>query len=314
MDYYVSMEKWLPTGYQSMAYKGFCEFNFNDFLKGDALEVLCAKFKYFYDVLFGPSDVNDYMNNENGEYLNFWLNKELTDGNISSISVPQFYSKLKSDDSSFDRGNKLQGKMLVIDKEELKNMKTLYDLYSIYNTIISLQVEDQKTCDDYYSECVKKYKDSTGNCSNIKFTNFCNALKYFKEKYDKINSVSLGVCKSKNILPLPHVNIIPDEKGPVTEQLVGEEKQSLTGFSPQILGTPSQETSVNSVQETSVNSVQVSLEDRQKAVSSSVEGKQNDDYNRVVSGAGTMLAAFSICMIMYKVKYIPYKNMNIDKN
>ncbi|SCA83616.1 VIR protein [Plasmodium vivax] len=274
-----------------MAYKGFCEFNFNDFLKGDVLEVLCAKFKYFYDLLFGPSDVNDYMNNENGEYLNFWLNKELTDGNISSISVPDFYSKLKSDHRSFDNQNKLKDKIFVIGKEELEHMNTLYDLYNIYNTIITLQVEDKKKCQDYYSVCVEKYTDSIRNCSNNKYTNFCNALKSFKEKYEKINSDSMGVCKSKNILPLPPEQTLLKEKNLDTEQTGGKQLQTLAGVPPQPLGTTSQETSEDSeqkvggdlVQEVREDSVPETLEDTQQPPSLSVEGKQTDHYNRVVS-------------------------------
>ncbi|KMZ88616.1 hypothetical protein PVBG_04825 [Plasmodium vivax Brazil I] len=323
MDYYVSMENRLSTGYQSIAYKRYCDFNFDNFEKKSDLEVLCAKFKYFYSLLFfDPFGINAYRNNENCEYLSFWLNKEFKNGNISSISIPDFYLKLKSNDTSFDRGNKLKGKMLVIEQEELKIMNTLYDLYNIYNKIIYLKVEDQKTCNDYYSVCVKKYTDSMGNCSNKEYTNFCNALKSFKEKYEKINSVSMGVCRSKDILPLPSEQILLEDKDHVTEQLVGEEEQSLESFSSHLLGIQSQEMVADPVQDEIKDSVKgekkVSVKEEtgetQQPLSLSVEGKPTDNYNRVVSGAGTMLGAFSICMIMYKVKYIPYKNINIAKN
>ncbi|CAG9474664.1 unnamed protein product [Plasmodium vivax] len=261
------------------------------FIKNDVLEDLCAKFKCFYRLLFDPLGVNAYKNKENSEYLNFWLNKEFKKANISSISVPEFYSKLKFYDRSFDSGNKLQQKMFVFGKEELEHMNTLYDMHNIYNTIISLHAEDKKTCHEYSEECVEKYTDSIGNCSNIKFTNFCKALKSFKEKYDKINSVPMGICKGKNILPLPPEQIQLEEKVLDTELLGGEQKQSLADISPQLLEIPSRETSVNSVQTGRGDSVQEergdslpeTLGDTQQHLSLSVEGKQTDNYNRVVS-------------------------------
>ncbi|VUZ99425.1 PIR protein [Plasmodium vivax] len=291
MDYYIDMEKWLPNGYQSKEYKNYCELKFNIFPEKNKLEVLCAKFKYFYSLFFfNTFGVNAYRNNENVEYLNFWLNKELENENISSITIPDFYLKLKSDDSSFDSGNKFK----------------------------------KNKCHDYSAECVRKYKDSMEKCSNNKFTKFCNALNTFKEKYKKIDSVPLVVCKGNDILPLSNEEIIQKEKDIDTERFGGAKEQPLAGFPPKSLEIPSQETSVDSmqkgrgdsvqeergdsvqtgrgdsVQEERGDSVPETLGDTQQPLSLSVEGKRTDNYNRVVSGAGTMLGAFSICMIMYK--------------
>ncbi|KMZ76708.1 hypothetical protein PVIIG_05319 [Plasmodium vivax India VII] len=219
--------------------------------------------------------------------------------------------------------------MLTIDPEELKNMNTLYDLYNIYNTLISLHVDDNKICRDYSEQCARLYTNSMKKCSDNKFTKFCNALNSFKEKYDQIYSLNTGVCNSSNILPLSQDKILLEVKDLDTEQLGGVKVESLKGFPPQSLGTKSQEASLDPVKEVRGDSgqevrgdsvqqgigglVQQDIGDIQQSDTPVVEGKQSDNYNRVVSGAGTMLGAFSICMIMYKVKYIPYKNVNIAK-
>ncbi|KMZ76972.1 hypothetical protein PVIIG_06149 [Plasmodium vivax India VII] len=301
MDLYIGMESWLPTISQSTTYKNYCVLHFNSFVEKDVLEDLCAKFKCFYSLLFDPIVENVFRNSENVEYLNFWLNKELKNENISSINAPHFYSKLKSDNSSFDSVNALQGKMLVINQEELKNMKTLYDLYNIYNTLKSLEDENNKTCHEYSTECAKIYTTSMENCSNNNFTKYCNALNSFNEKYEKIDSVAMGVCNSKNILPLSNAEIISKEKDLDTEPSGGEQKPSLVDVPPQLLGISLQETPedlVQKVREELVqevrgdlmqgvrrDSVPETLGDTKQPLSLSVEGKQNGHYNRVVSGA-----------------------------
>ncbi|SCO65466.1 Plasmodium vivax Vir protein, putative [Plasmodium vivax] len=126
-------------------------------------------------------------------------------------------------------------------------------------------------------------------------------------------------------------NKLQEVKDLDTEQLGGVKVESLKGFPPQSLGTKSQEASLDPVKEVRGDSgqevrgdsvqqgigglVQQDIGDIQQSGTPVVEGKQSDNYNRVVSGAGTMLGAFSICMIMYKFSPIgAWLNRQLGRN
>ncbi|KMZ77049.1 hypothetical protein PVIIG_06227 [Plasmodium vivax India VII] len=181
-----------------------CEYNYNDFEEKDALKDLCAKFKCFYSLLFDPDGVKAYSDNENVEYLNYWLNNEFKNKKISSISASNFYQKFIFYDILFDTENRLRDKIYKIKEEHLKQMDILYDLNTIYNNIKSNLYYDKQKCIDYSKDCVHKYKEAIKPCSINKNTKYCDALMAFKIKYENIESMNLfGGDNTECVLPLP---------------------------------------------------------------------------------------------------------------
>ncbi|KMZ83231.1 hypothetical protein PVBG_05201 [Plasmodium vivax Brazil I] len=181
-----------------------CESHYNDFEEKDALKDICVRFKCLYSLLFDPNGVNAYSNNENVEFLNYWLNNELKNEMISSISAPNFYQKLIFYDILFDSEKRLRDKIRKIKEEHLKQMDILYDLNTIYNNIKSNLYDDKQKCINYSNECVQKYKEAIKPCSTNKNTKYCNALMVFKIKYENIEGIKLfGEHKSECLLPLP---------------------------------------------------------------------------------------------------------------
>ncbi|CAI7724155.1 PIR protein [Plasmodium vivax] len=204
LDYYIGMEKWISEGYQCRTFKMSCEYNYNDFEEKDALKDLCAKFKCFYSLLFDPDGVKAYSDNENVEYLNYWLNNEFKNKKISSISASNFYQKFIFYDILFDTEKRLRDKIYKIKEEHLKQMDILYDLNTIYNNIKSNLYYDKQKCIDYSKDCVHKYKEAIKPCSINKNTKYCDALMAFKIKYENIESMNLfGGDNTECVLPLP---------------------------------------------------------------------------------------------------------------
>ncbi|SCO73010.1 Plasmodium vivax Vir protein/Plasmodium variant antigen protein Cir/Yir/Bir, putative [Plasmodium vivax] len=169
------------------------------------------------------------MNKKNGEFLNFWLNKELkTKKNILSITVQEFYQKLIDEDSSFDGEKKLTNQIHDIKGEDLENMNILYDMYDIYNNVKT--TSDEENCKSYYAECVQKFKDAIERYSQDKNDEYYKALKSFKKKYEDYNGDNnLGGCKHEYLLKLPQLGEENENSAIVTASDLGKsESQQLT--------------------------------------------------------------------------------------
>ncbi|SCO65465.1 VIR protein [Plasmodium vivax] len=192
--------------------------SFNDSLRKNDLESLCCKFKYLYDLVFVTFVDHSPRNNENSEYVNYWLNKELKSKNMLSTTAEEFYQKLINNDSSFDREKKLMNKMHYINEEHLKKMDILYELNTIYNNIKSIYDNDKQKCIDYSNECVQKYTEAIIPCSTDKNTKYCDVLKAFKNKYKNIDSTNLfGGCNAEYLLPLASLEEENEHNATVTD-------------------------------------------------------------------------------------------------
>ncbi|CAI7720798.1 PIR protein [Plasmodium vivax] len=201
LDHYIGKEKSLPDVFHSLRYT-YCKIYFDDSFRNKDLENLCGKFKYLYDLVFGP--FNKYtMNEKNGEYLNYWLNKELNNKGISNISAKWFYQKIMNNDSFFDNEQHLEDKIHNIKVEDLEKMNILYEMYDIYNNI-KTTYNDEENCKLYSDECVKKFNDAIEKYSDDKNDEFYKALKSFKEKYDQsIEDNIFGGCNKEDLSKLP---------------------------------------------------------------------------------------------------------------
>ncbi|SBT84364.1 PIR protein [Plasmodium ovale] len=163
---------------------------------------------------------------EDGHFMNYWLNVNLRDKNIDSkICVNGFYGKLKSkNESFFSSTTKLEKHLHVIDTDTLENMKLLYKLYDNAVKIISMintqnytdgeRNEAQKSCSKYTNECDKDFKEAMDRClsSNI---DFYNALKNFKDGYKIITEPSSNksnVCNSREFSFFPQYDAVLEKK------------------------------------------------------------------------------------------------------
>ncbi|SBT83648.1 PIR protein [Plasmodium ovale] len=187
-------------------YKNLCTFNGDVYSgKGKEYETICAKFKYLNFLLFGSTVEQTSHSNYHSAYMNFWLNYKLKSINNSNVCAQDFYEKLKTQDPTFDLENKI--KIKNINDDNLKLMTKIYDLYSSYNgiyKIINAASYDFTQCPRYSMECVLKYNDAIEKCPEDCVSNFCDALKVFKGKYEQLKEKNfVDGCEIKVLTPLP---------------------------------------------------------------------------------------------------------------
>ncbi|SBT55834.1 PIR Superfamily Protein [Plasmodium ovale wallikeri] len=203
---YIKYEESIQTQWNTSAYINGCTFDGRiNFEKLNDVEVICAKFKYFYNLLFYTDFRNTSKHKEYTEYLNFWVNSQLKNNIIPTTTVNDFYNKLKHYSITFDVQNALQHKIYDINKEEFTNMKFLYDLYrSYYNILIITEASEGKyRCLDHSTKCAQVYEEAIKKCPT-NGTVFCKALNVFKGKYDEINKKeSLKNCEEQELPSLP---------------------------------------------------------------------------------------------------------------
>ncbi|VUZ99420.1 PIR protein [Plasmodium vivax] len=226
LDHYISTEKMLPDVFHNIRYTYYCEINFDGSIRNKDLENICGKFKYLYDLVFPPFDDYASRNNENGEYLNYWLKKELESQNILSITAQNFYKKLTTNDSSFDNEQHLKDKIHDINTEDLEKMNILYHLNTIFHNIKMTSYDDETKCKSHSTECFQKFTDAIKKCSTDKKDKYCKALKSFKQKYEQLNEDNMfGWCKKEYLSTLPpleeetkHKAIIKGQAADTSEQ------------------------------------------------------------------------------------------------
>ncbi|SBT59333.1 PIR Superfamily Protein [Plasmodium ovale wallikeri] len=201
-------EKALESALQAdSSYKKLCTFDGDVFSgKRTEYETICAKFKYLKFLLFENTVEQTSNLSYHSEYMNFWLNYKLKSIDNSNVCAQNFYQELKTQDPNFDLENTIQIKN--ISDDNLTPMREIYDLYSSYNgiyKIINALSDDLTQCSPYSKECVQKYDAAIEKCPKGKVSNFCKALKVFKEKYDQLKNDDnfVDACEIEELKPLP---------------------------------------------------------------------------------------------------------------
>ncbi|KMZ77086.1 hypothetical protein PVIIG_05520 [Plasmodium vivax India VII] len=295
----------LPDVFHNIRYTYYCEINFDDSIRNKDLENICGKFKYLYDLVFPPFDDYASRNNENGEYLNYWLKKELESQNILSITAQNFYKKLTTNDSSFDNEQHLKDKIHDINTEDLEKMNILYHLNTIFHNIKMTSYDDETKCKSHSTECFQKFTDAIKKCSTDKKDKYCKALKSFKQKYEQLNEDNMfGWCKKEYLSTLP--------------PLGGESVHSAKVREP--AGEKSKVEPLQKEKRDQDLGAGDNLEEKMQALKdpiqqsfSPTEENPYDNNTSIFTIFGIILSISAFSMITYKVKYITYKKHNILK-
>ncbi|KMZ76971.1 hypothetical protein PVIIG_06148 [Plasmodium vivax India VII] len=270
----------------------------------NGLENLCGKFKFLYDLIFVSFGEYASRNNENSEYINYWLNKQLKSKRTLNISAPVFYKKIITNDMFFDEQKKLiPQKIHDIEEEHLKKMNILYDLNTIYHNIKFTPYNDEEKCNSHSDECVQKFREAIESCSTSKNDKYCEALKSFKNKYEEYNGDdTFGGCNKKYLSKLP---------------LLTEENKHSAILNEPAADTRQLESHPEKIKDQDLG-IQGDLEkERQKSTNLmqppfSPAGEDNNDNNiSIFTIFGIILSISVFSTITYKVKYVTYKNNNI---
>ncbi|SBT74648.1 PIR protein [Plasmodium ovale] len=183
-------------------YSSTCKFdeeNYPEF--SQSLNVVCKKLKFLLNLFFNNPKENTYNVNYIRTFLNYWLNDQLIKINKNTLCVSVFYQNMIIQDTRNQELRNLSGHIYDIYLDELKNMYLLHSLhknYEMINRIINNEHENKKVCIHLAEECASDYKKAEETYSN-KNTNFYEAFKSFKSKYEKLNFCTESLNGSEKI-------------------------------------------------------------------------------------------------------------------
>ncbi|SBT72390.1 PIR protein [Plasmodium ovale] len=176
---------------------------------------LCVKFKIFYKFLVSikSQPTTKLLDNNDFAYLNYWLNDKLRNTTFNhNITAGTFYERISFRDDDFAGNNLFDNKLFHIEENDFNNMillSLLEESYSdFYAKIIAHTKETSISCLGYTQKLIDTYKKGIIMCS-VDDTNFCQALKHFKQKYEnfvfKEYSIT-EICIDRELIKLPKYN------------------------------------------------------------------------------------------------------------
>ncbi|SBT78566.1 Plasmodium vivax Vir protein, putative [Plasmodium ovale] len=177
----------------------------------EAANDVCAKFKNLYKFIIHknsqkkPSSLsdNDYA------YLNYWINSKLRNSTPShKYTVNKFYERMSHHEEEFVTGI-FEKKVYDLDNDDFNNMLLLRHLQKchagIFEKMTPLIDKTSISCIKHFQEFINTYKNGIIKCP-YDDTGFCNALKHFKDEYEKTFLQENGMtenCIDRNRLELP---------------------------------------------------------------------------------------------------------------
>ncbi|SCA60010.1 VIR protein [Plasmodium vivax] len=185
------------------------------FTDKERAKIICKQFIKLYDSLDDcKSTSNSDPHRKCSKFLNYWINFKL--GEIMQNDDESFCNVYNGIESQFTGRSENNLNLCVtyhIDKDELDKMNILYSLYDKYtdlDTILkkiskehkqSLLTHSSACCIDYIKASYICNPDNNNNNINGKF---CEKLKAFQSKYDKLyeEAAGKGSDYSKNFIRL----------------------------------------------------------------------------------------------------------------
>ncbi|SBT73086.1 PIR protein, partial [Plasmodium ovale] len=185
--------------------------NFDPDKIGD-LKKLCNKFIYLVVELYNRNGGNTFNDNNDFDYLNYWLNARLHEINPENICTKFFFQNLRSKYSGIHISSEMSRGIYDIQAEDLDNLNTLYNLYKSFkelNKSINLNNPQESTYMEYAKSCVQHYQKLKDRCigDGVKF---CKILTNFKTKYEEIDLCKY-TFKGKTVKKLPSLESDPNK-------------------------------------------------------------------------------------------------------
>ncbi|SBS94700.1 PIR Superfamily Protein [Plasmodium ovale curtisi] len=185
--------------------------NICSFANSSAIDI-CKDFFYMYKYLhefYNSRDPENTLTNEDFDFLNYWLNVKLKDGNSNASMCINEFNKIKKNESAnfISKKKKLDKDLRVIDPDNLENMELLYELYDNLRNILNMMrgqyypdegktnekmLEKENECEEKESaenECEEKAseekeKEKQKSCSD--YTEDCSTK--YKKAMDKCHN------------------------------------------------------------------------------------------------------------------------------
>ncbi|SBT55176.1 PIR Superfamily Protein [Plasmodium ovale wallikeri] len=195
----------------------------------ESAKSVCKKFKYLYNFLLATKKPkkSEYLDDNDFSFLNYWLNCMLRNNTITyKLTVEDFYGEMSDHEIDFI-SDTFKEKLYEIEDEDFNNMILLNDLDDNHSEIFqnTISIKENTTCIKYFQKYISKYKQGIIQCPNDD-TDFCKALKLFKEKYEQNFLAKYSVsenCIDRELIKLPQYNDVSlgDKKITVIGSILG---------------------------------------------------------------------------------------------
>ncbi|CAI7724097.1 Plasmodium vivax Vir protein, putative [Plasmodium vivax] len=328
IDKYLRYDSFCNNDSKCQEYKTSCNFVGTP-IEGDKdLVNICTKFKYLINnILITTNSTDSKLDEVHFEYINYWLNDQLNINN-QIICPKDFLQHMRTKDNRNNTLRQLDRKLDYIERDELINMKTLFYMYKHYYDIKKVIEDDypiESTAMKYAKYCVERYGDLEDECIG-RSTQFCNALRIFKSKYEKIDLKNHNIeewtkkelpllskyerVQTKAIVPLVSVSSSLSQDTKISEQII-----DYTGTRVVDLGTTYESTEAS--EKGSVPSAPVNLHttneisglmiDQQKMPleeGKQIETKSEDGFdtstNKIIGTSISTVGVSSLFFLFYK--------------
>ncbi|SBT83517.1 PIR protein, partial [Plasmodium ovale] len=166
---------------------------------------VCKKFVYLAESIYNKNICTTSNDNNDVDYLNYWLNKQIYKIETSNTCSKFFYQNLRSKNNEKTYLRNFSSYMYGIVENEYNNMNTLYTLYKTYheiNNIINSSNTSKQEIIEKARKCVNEYKKVENMCHENE-SKFCETLNTFIKKYEEIDDLCKYTLEgwAKNKLP-----------------------------------------------------------------------------------------------------------------
>ncbi|SBS89408.1 PIR Superfamily Protein [Plasmodium ovale curtisi] len=195
-DFLEDLDKYLQYGEKAESYENsdnygdICTFTESTFVDNHKdINKICKKFKYLVDLLLIGKVESTANNNMTLQYLCYWLNDQLKKIHNNSVCAKVFHQEMKTKDREYKELNISNDNIYdikIIEWENINKLINFYKKYNEINRIISTEQVNEDKCIKLSENCFLGYKNVDENCPNTN-TKYCEALKSFKSKHDKLN-------------------------------------------------------------------------------------------------------------------------------
>ncbi|SBT55235.1 PIR Superfamily Protein [Plasmodium ovale wallikeri] len=179
---------------------------------------ICKDFVNFFTLLnteYSGAPITG-ASNKYPEFLNFLLNRQHRDRNISSNEKASICQILNTNYHELGAESKLNHKISIIDESYFNQLNLLYELYKIHDALKSGIME---CCSNFIKHFKVNYTSAWKKCFTENDDQFCSALDGLQKLYENGRNSMLTVCSKEGLFFLPQ--LVPPQS---SEDAVGLSK------------------------------------------------------------------------------------------
>ncbi|KNA02256.1 hypothetical protein PVNG_04487 [Plasmodium vivax North Korean] len=153
---------------------------------------------YNHAILEQSYNKNKFNQHKVPEFINYWVNKHLTQAGINDTIKAQFCQNLDSITHNFDKQEVLKDKIYHIKENDVKGMNILFEFYKNF---YELAQKEKSYFQEFLLNFKKNYNDGLFKCFHEGDFKFCNELCKYSKFYEQNKKDKLSKKCDNNECP-----------------------------------------------------------------------------------------------------------------